>query len=608
VAKLEERATYDHRDVAFGTNHWTDDTIAPHGYRAIESFRLEGTTPVWTFAVGDALVEKSVTMRRDANATDVGYRLVRATAPLTLDVRFLAADRDMHGTMHANDDATAHAVGAGVRVVSRAEGTPITIAVDRGTLVPAAQWYRAMVLPRENERGLDDREDVFHAATCTVTLAPGDSVTVTMSLACDDVSPAAADAAADVDDTLLATARAALAPDGGELPAWIVQLVRAAEQFVVRRPVVDDPDAMTVIAGYPWFGDWGRDTMIALPGLALATGRFALAATILRTFARFVDGGMLPNFFPNDGETPEYNTVDAALWFIEAVRAYDATANEPTLARDLFAIVQTILEAYATGTRYGIGIDPHDGLLRAGVPGVQLTWMAKVDTWVVTPRIGKPVEVNALYYNALRAAQGFAERFADRETTERYRTAADRVRSSFDRFWNPATGGLFDVLDGPAGDDASIRPNQLFAVSLHASPLAADRQRAVVALCARDLLTSHGLRSLAPSDPQYRGTYAGTVRDRDGAYHQGTVWCWLVGPFVEASLRVGVSSASVASYLAPFAELISAYGVGSLPEIADGDAPFVPNGCPAQAWSVAETLRAWALLAADARHRAGERR
>jgi predicted glycogen debranching enzyme len=361
---------------------------------------------------------------------------------------------------------------------------------------------------------------------------------------------------------------------------------------------------MTVIAGYHWFGDWGRDTMISLPGLALATGRPELAARVLRTFARFVDQGMLPNRFPDEAEAPEYNTVDATLWWFEAIRATHAATGDDGLLKDLFPVLENVVEWHRRGTRYGIAEDPVDGLLRAGEPGVQLTWMdAKVGDWVVTPRIGKPVEINALWYNALRAMAGFARRL--KRPAAAWDTAADRVRDGFGRFWSEGVGHCYDVLEGPHGDDLSLRPNQIFAVSLAESPLSVERQRRVVDACARHLLTSHGLRSLSPADPAYRGYYGGPQVERDGAYHQGTVWGWLLGPFALAHARAYGDRAAARAFLEPLGQHLADYGVGSIAEIFDGEPPFAPRGCVAQAWSVAETLRAWQALDGPA---AGARR
>ena len=334
---------------------------------------------------------------------------------------------------------------------------------------------------------------------------------------------------------------------------------------------------MTVIAGYPWFGDWGRDTMIALPGLALATGRPELAVRVLRTFARFLDRGMLPNRFPDSGETPEYNTADATLWWVEAVRATHAATGDDALLRDLFPALEEVVDWHRRGTRYGIGEDAADGLLRAGEPGVQLTWMdARVGDWVVTPRIGKPVEINALWYNALRALGDFARRLG-RPAGALGRARPTGSRKAFDRYWYEAGGHCYDVLAGPDGDDPALRPNQILAVSLPHSPLAPDRQRRVVDACARHLLTSFGLRSLAPSEPAYCGRCSGGQHERDGAYHQGTVWAWLLGPFALAHARAYGEPAAARAFLEPLSHHLDDYGVGSIAEVFDGDAPFVPR-------------------------------
>ncbi|NBC17095.1 MAG: glycogen debranching protein, partial [Bacteroidetes bacterium] len=375
-------------------------------------------------------------------------------------------------------------------------------------------------------------------------------------------------------------------------------LVLAADQFVVQRPSAEEPDGRSVLAGYSWFSDWGRDTMIALPGLTLATGRPALAATILRTFARHIDRGMIPNRFPDAGDVPEYNTVDATLWFVEAVRAYHAATDDDDLLRDLFPVLQDIVEAHWEGTRYRIRVDPADGLLAAGEPGTQLTWMdAKVDDWVVTPRIGKAVEINALWYNALRTLAMVARRLGAPAAS--YEDAAERVAAHFDRFWNAERGCCFDVIDGPDGDDPALRPNQLLAVALPHSALTPEQQRRVVDHCARHLLTPVGLRSLSPEHPDFATRYGGPPRERDAAYHQGTVWSWLIGPFVQAHLCVYDDPVQARTFLTPLLDHLEAHGLGSISEIFDGSPPFTPRGCPAQAWGVAEVLRAWTLTQRD---------
>ena len=375
----------------------------------------------------------------------------------------------------------------------------------------------------------------------------------------------------------------------------------AADQFVVSRPTPVEASGCSIIAGYHWFGDWGRDTMIALPGLTLSTGRLDVAASILRTFAPFVDRGMLPNRFtdvnlrfPDAGEEREYNTVDATLWYVEAIRAYHETTSDDRLLRDLFPVLQGIVTWHERGTRYNIHVDPNDRLLYAGEQDVQLTWMdAKVGDWVVTPRIGKPVEVNALWYNALRAMAALARHLGEPDAG--YDALADHVKEGFGRFWHNDLGYCYDVLDTPAGDDASLRPNQLLAVSLPHSPLTEGQQKAVVDVCARHLLTPHGLRSLAPDDPAYVGCYGGDPWLRDGAYHQGTVWAWLMGPFVIAHLRVYQNRDLARSFLSPLLRHLADHGMGSISEVFDGDPPFTPRGCIAQAWSVAELLRAWQI-------------
>ena len=355
-----------------------------------------------------------------------------------------------------------------------------------------------------------------------------------------------------------------------------------------------------MIAGYPWFSDWGRDTMIALPGLALATERYVDAADIIRTFAQHLSDGMLPNRFPDSGETPEYNTVDATLWYFHAIQRYLDATGDLTIVRDLYPALRDIIRWHQRGTRYGIRVDATDDLLYAGESGVQLTWMdAKVGDWVVTPRIGKPVEINALWHFSVNAmAQWAAQLDASRDAAQ-YRTLAGKIAVSFRRsFWNESAGCLFDVIDTPGAmrNDASIRPNQIFAVSLDANLLEAREARAVVDICARELLTPMGLRSLAPSDPCYVARYLGGPVERDGSYHQGTVWSWLLGPFALAHFQVHGDTAHALGLLAHLGPHLAQACVGHISEIFDASPPHAARGCFAQAWSVGETLRAWQVI------------
>jgi predicted glycogen debranching enzyme len=367
----------------------------------------------------------------------------------------------------------------------------------------------------------------------------------------------------------------------------------------VKRALPDEPNGRSVIAGYHWFGDWGRDTMIALPGLTLATGRAEVARQILLAFAKYVDGGMLPNNFPDAGGKPEYNTVDAALWYFEAVRQYFAITGDNQTLQRLSPVLAGIIDAHVKGTRYQIHVDPADGLLYSGQAGVQLTWMdAKVGDWVVTPRTGKAVEINALWINALETMAQLTREL--KSSSDTYQTLSSKAKDGFRKFWNAERQCCYDVIDAPGmGNDASLRPNQILAVSLPVSLLTPEQQKAVVDTCAAQLLTPYGLRSLAPGETGYQGHYAGGPRERDAAYHQGTVWAWLLGPFALAHHRVYGDQVAAMSLLEPLGAAIQRYGLGTLGEIFDGDAPFAPKGCIAQAWSVGEVLRAWVHLARE---------
>jgi predicted glycogen debranching enzyme len=599
VAKLDELAHYGGADYPLGTNRWASGAIEPRGDVHIENFRLDGTTPVWRFAIGDALLEKRVWMCHGENTTYVQYTLLRGSRSMELELKTFINYRDFHSNTHAGDwRIKIDAVKNGLQITAFEGAIPFYLLSADATVEPRHDWLRDYFLPLEKYRGLDDREDYLLAAVFRAALQLNQCVTIVFS-----TNPSAAldgDAAhpqnVKREADLLAQWSSADAPAAAAAPGWIRQLILAAHQFVVKRDVPDaseDSDGKSIIAGYHWFGDWGRDTMIALPGLTLATGRADIAKKILMSFARYVDSGMLPNNFPDAGGRPEYNTVDAALWFFEAVRQYFlATQDTETLAR-FFPVMAQMIDAHVAGTRYQIHVDQADGLLYAGEPGVQLTWMdAKVGDWVVTPRIGKPVEINALWFNALQTMAGLAP--AVKQSAAPFAKLAERTKQSFAKFWNGPAGYCYDVIDAPGvGNDAALRPNQIFAVSLPQSPLPAQQQKAVVDICARRLVTSYGLRSLAQSETGYRGHYGGNNRERDSAYHQGTVWGWLLGPFVLAHLRVYADRAAAISFLEPLGKQIHSHGLGTLSEIFDGDAPFTPRGCIAQAWTVAEVLRAW---------------
>jgi predicted glycogen debranching enzyme len=605
LTKLAESLEVDGAWVDLDTNRWASGATSPAGYLHLESFQLDETVPVWTWALGDARLEKRVWMEHGENTTYVEYRLASAQAPVRLFLRALVNHRDAHETTpHGTWRAQVEPASGGVCIEAWDGATPLWLFAPGADIRPVNDWYRGFQLAVEAERGLECVEDHLCAAEIIATLQPGASIVITASTR----PHAGRDAGTPLarafslqrrrahEKSLLDAWRRAHDKASRTAPEWVRRLVLAADQFVVERAIPGEPQGRSIIAGYPWFSDWGRDTMIALPGLALATGRPELARTILSTYARFVDQGMLPNYFPDQGEPPAYNTVDAALWFFQAVRAYvDATQDLKFLA-EVYPTLEDVGAWYERGTRYGIQMDPADSLIRAGDDGVQLTWMdARVGDWVVTPRRGKPVEVNALWYNALAAMASFAGRL--KRPTEAHEQRMREVEMSFQRYWNAANTCLFDVLDGPEGNDGTIRPNQLFAVSLPESPLTAEQQRAVVQACGRLLLTSHGLRSLGPDDPRYRGVYAGDRRARDGAYHQGAVWTWLLPQYALAHYRVHGSREEALAFLEPLGRLLGAYGVGTLPEITDGDAPFTPRGCVAQAWSVGEALRAWHTIA-----------
>ncbi len=601
VRGLQEKALYDGRSYPLSTHEYADGTIDPQGYRYLREFRLEGMLPVWVFELGDALLERRICMRYGSNTAYIVYRLTRGTHSITLTVTPLMTYRDFHSLRSGQgwQPQTEAVSSQGVRITADDGAVPYWLLANAGSFVSGGTWWWNFSYREEAARGLDDRDDLFAPGTFTYTLAPDEPWTLALTTEPDislDGEDALAIASQRQRDLLHRATTEAESP-------LTRQMVLAADQFLVAREAVQPDPGMTsgrtVIAGYHWFNDWGRDTMIALPGLTLATGRFEEAADILRTFARYISDGLLPNNFPDSGgNLPGYNTADATLWYVVAIYRYAEATGNTSLVDELLPALRDIVDWHMRGTRYHLGVDPTDGLLHAGEPGVQLTWMdAKVDDWVVTPRIGKPVEINALWYNVLRILAEFAEERGDVAASAHYSGLAEQVRDSFRaRFVSAERSWLADVVDGPGGDDLACRPNQIFALSLPFPLIEGAQAASVLDAVGSSLYTSYGLRSLAPDDPAYRGHYGGDRVARDGAYHQGTVWAWLMGPYVEAHYRVHQDAAAALALLAPFQHHLTDAGLGSISEIFDGDPPHTPRGCIAQAWSVAEVLRVWRLL------------
>jgi len=586
LSKLEETVVLGGQAFELGANRYPGATH-PQGFQWLKEFRLD-PYPVFVYEVGGIEIVKTVCMVHGENTTVVRYEVRGGAASrVQLELRPLIAFRDYHSTTHENVGLNREVKNeAGILQISPYYGLPVLYLGHNASAVEASgEWYRNVQYPMEQERGLDYVEDLFQPCVLRFDLT---SAPATIVAATERRQAAEAEG-------LVQSGRARRSGIVAEAPLrddFVERLTLAADQYIVARG-----EQKSVIAGYHWFCDWGRDTMIALPGLTLPSGRFDVARSVLRTFAQVADRGMLPNRFPDAGEQPEFNTVDAALWFFEAVRAYLAYTGDYEFVRsEIYHVLADIIQWHIKGTRYNIKVDAA-GLLNAGGPGVQLTWMdAKVGDWVVTPRRGKPVEIQALWYNALCIMGDLAQRFGDALGQKRYRSLSALTQWSFNRlFWHEAGGYLYDVVNG-GPPDASLRPNQIFAVSLTHSMLNKERARGVVEVVEKNLLTPYGLRSLAASDPNYRGRYTGGPAERDSAYHQGTVWPWLMGPFLTAYIRVhdasDVARQQAEQWLKPLRAHLDDAGLGHVSEIFDGDAPQRPAGCIAQAWSVAELLRA----------------
>jgi predicted glycogen debranching enzyme len=592
VAKLEVSVEYRGLTTELSANEFAGGAISPHGFIHLESFSVKDGVPTWRYAIDDALLEQQIFMAQGSNTSYLRLELLRG-APMRVVLKPFVTYRDYHSQSRGAhpyklDSGAAH---CGVHAFEGAR--PFRLSISQGRFTAEPTWYWNFWHREEALRGLDAQEDLLLPGLFGTELQPELPVFFTATAEAAEQKPGA-----EVLSAINADTKALTAPLPKSAPPWIRALAGSTGQFIVRRGP-DGSSAASIIAGYPWFADWGRDTMIALPGLATLLKRYSLAAGILKTYASFVNRGMLPNRFPDGGEAPEYNSVDAALWMFHALDDYLKSIPNLTLLTELFATLTSIIHAHVVGTRFGVRVDPADGLLYAGEAGTQLTWMdAKQGDQVFTPRRGKAVEINALWLNALAVMIRLAGRLNNVEEKRFCEAQLARAGASFGRFWNPERDCLYDVIDveGTREHDARVRPNQILAVALPYCTLSEAQMRAVVDTCAKELLTSYGLRSLSPKDCGYRGEYSGSAWRRDSAYHMGTVWSWLLGPFARAHFRVYGDGRRAQSFLDPIAQHVNGACIGTISEIFDGDAPHTARGCFAQAWSVAEILRSWVYL------------
>ena len=587
----------------------------------LTEFRLEGGTPVWRFELdggGGSVIEKRILMPYRQNTVMVQYHLEGGGgAPRELRLRPSVHFRGYEApvTEPLQNDYSFASDGEYFLLTS-ARGNeaglpPLRFAVEgRGTFTLQESKREQVLYPVEEARGYRGHGALWSPGVFAIALAPGGTAALVASTEAVDAMKAMNSAEA---YSLEAERKRRIIASAAEPARDNVgaQLVVAADQFVIKpvgrvrdsvRTAAVGDEVRTVIAGYHWFTDWGRDTMISLEGLTLTTGRHREAGYILRTFSQYVRDGLIPNFFPDGANEGLYHTADATLWFFHALERYGQVTGYWELVESALPIMRDIAAKHLRGTHFGIGVDATDGLLRQGAEGYQLTWMdAKVDDWVITPRRGKAVEINALWYNALSLLARWECDFGDEGASRKYSDEAARVRESFNRrFWCAEAGHLFDIVDGPDGDDRACRPNQLFAISLPNPVLDEAHWPAVLSVVQERLLTPVGLRSLAPDHPQYKAKYFGDLRARDAAYHQGTVWAWLIGPWIDAWLKVHPEDrAGARRFLDGLVAHFAEFGVGSIAEVFDATPPYTPRGCIAQAWSVGEVLRCWVKTASD---------
>lgn len=594
VAKFEETLEINGEFFELSSNNYPG-TVYPKGYEFLTSFRLD-PFPIWTFRCGDILLEKRLFMPKGRNATVVRYstskHAFKTKQKIRLKVRPLISCKDFHTIIRRGDlPATDYKIQDGVIEMQPDPSIDAVIffSHNAASVIPTGYWYENFQYLIEAERGFDYSEDLYQPFEMEFDFRRDVSVIISTGRSIE------AAAAAELEKSEI-NRRKKILQRSGLQTEFEKSLVLAADQFIVARG-----NGNTIIAGYPWFSDWGRDTMISLSGLALVTNRNETARSILIEYAKYVSEGMIPNRFPDKGESPDYNTADATLWYFEAVRAYvEKTGDIELVETHLYKTLAEIIRWHLIGTRYQIRVDT-DGLLQAGTPQTQLTWMdAKSGDRVFTPRNGKPVELQALWYNALRSMADFAEVLGYDDDRVRFDSLANLTRFSFNAvFWNADAGCLYDVVEN-GRRDASVRPNQLFAIALPHPVLERRHWRTVVDRVRSDLLTPFGLRTLSPADPNYVGRYEGPPASRDAAYHQGTVWAWLMGPFIDAFRRAYAEEKDVESeslgLLAAFEDHLKTACLGQISEIFDGDPPHTPRGCPAQAWSVAEILRVYSTI------------
>ncbi len=581
LSKLDETIVVGDLRAELGCNRYPG-VVHPAGYKYLKSF-IRGDFPEFVYEVGEIELKKTVAAIQGENTVVVLYESVKGPS-LTLELLPLCSARDFHHTTHENGAIfTGYIFDNGILETKNYHDSPeLFISVPGSEFEATQHWYKNFEFAIEQERGLDYTEDLFNHGKFRIQLQAGDTLGIIISTE----HPAGRSAVELLNAERQRRKNLMLTIGSNELTR---RLTLAADQFIVLRGAI----SKSMLAGYHWFSDWGRDTMISLPGLCLTTGRHAEAREILLTFSSAISEGMIPNRFSDYGESPEYNTVDATLWFVISVYRYFESTHDNEFATTILPVLKDIIAWHDRGTRFGIRTD-QDGLLSAGAPGVQLTWMdAKVGDWVVTPRNGKAVEINALWYNALSVIAYLCTEMGDASTGAVYKERSRVVKTNFNKlFWYKEGGYLFDYVDGP-NSNSDIRPNQIFAISLPFALLSKDKAIRVFECVTEKLLTPRGLRSLSPDHPDYKPFYSGDQKHRDAAYHQGTVWPFLLGAYFDACMQIKGTSArtNIARYLQEFATHLNEAGVGSVSEIFDGEYPHHPRGCMAQAWSVGEILR-----------------
>ena len=600
VSKIEETIEIENQLFLLSSNKWaSDNNLFPKGFIHLECFYLDENIPVWVYNCHGTFIEKRIIVPIEQNIVYITYKLLSTNTDKVIKLKcdVFVNNRNFHHLSNLNY-INIKSIENGNSIDFLNHQNDFLFEINSNFLTSKIEniLYSNYDLQEEFNRGFDHIENHILGSSFYTKLKLNEisEIKISTNKYQEKNNFNSVNSIQEIkkqNQILLQNWKKTTK----YTPNWIEQLIYSVNIFIVNRANQKDKKAKSILAGYHWFGDWGRDTMISLPGLCCATEQFDIAKSILENYSHYISEGMLPNRFPDDSEIPDYNTVDATMWFFEAISNYFKLTQDLPFLKEIYSKLENIIEHHLKGTRFHIKCDPNDGLLFAGQEGCQLTWMdAKIGNYVVTPRIGKTIEVNALWYNAIKNMEYFADIL--NQDNKKYSQLSNLIEQGFERFWNENLGYCYDVIDGPNGNDETLRPNQIIAVSLNYSPLNQYQKRNIIDICGKNLVSFFGVKSLSKNSNDYKNKYIGTPFERDSAYHQGTIWSWLLGNYAIAYYNVTLNAYVAIGFLEPLEKHINEAGIGFISEIFDAESPYKPRGCIAQAWGVAETLRAWKFL------------